>query len=263
MLIGAAVWAYFRVEKMKQEGTADHLSAHYLGGRNFGPLLTAGTVFASFFSGYTVVGIVNGMCSPFPCLLPSQGRVFILLLLSFLTSLCFSYDAQPLCPKTRERTEAYKTGWMSLRWMPTSAGIVGGYVLTGLRLRKASMVRNHQSPVDFITDRYQSNVLRYVVGTLQVVTSLIYVSAQVISLENTFNAMFNIPEGNPWPVVIMFALILAFEWAGGLSSVRNIIFPWRDWWDGCVYHDMVIFLTFLTVFTPNVRLPSQTVYKVS
>ena len=45
---------------MKKDGTNDHLSAHYLGGRSFGPIVSAGTVFASFFSGYTVVGVVNG-----------------------------------------------------------------------------------------------------------------------------------------------------------------------------------------------------------
>mmetsp|Transcript_8849 Transcript_8849/g.22288 ORF Transcript_8849/g.22288 Transcript_8849/m.22288 type:complete len:84 (-) Transcript_8849:4712-4963(-) len=60
LITGCAVWAYYRVEKMKKDGTNDHLSAHYLGGRSFGPLVSAGTVFASFFSGYTVVGVVNG-----------------------------------------------------------------------------------------------------------------------------------------------------------------------------------------------------------
>lgn len=60
LLIGCAVWAYIRVDRIKKEGISDHLSAHYLGGRSFGPLLSAGTVFASFFSGYTVVGVVNG-----------------------------------------------------------------------------------------------------------------------------------------------------------------------------------------------------------
>lgn len=103
--------------------------------------------------------------------------------------------------------------------MPSSAGIVAGYVLTGLRLRKASNVRNHQTPIDFVTDRYQSQVLRYVVAGLQVITSLIYVSAQVIALRSTFNSLFDIDPRNPWSVVVMFALILIFEWVGGLSSV--------------------------------------------
>ena len=40
-------------------GVADTLSAHYLGGQTFGPFLTAGTTFASIFSGYAVIGIPN------------------------------------------------------------------------------------------------------------------------------------------------------------------------------------------------------------
>lgn len=92
-------------------------------------------------------------------------------------------------------------------------------IQTGLRLRKSSLVRNHCSPVDFITDRYQSQVLRYTVAGLQVLTSVIYVAAQVNALKSTFNSMFGIDPESPVAVIIMFIIILAFEWAGGLSSV--------------------------------------------
>ena len=86
-------------------------SGHYLGGRAFGPILIAGTVFASLFSGYTVVGIPN---------------------------------------------ESFKGGFQGFRWMPSTAYIAAGYIGTGVRLRKASMVRNHASPVDFITGMYST-----------------------------------------------------------------------------------------------------------
>jgi Na+/proline symporter len=107
MLVASAYWAHTRMEKMTSTGTTDHISAHYLGGRSFGPLVTAGTIFASLFSGYTAIGIPN---------------------------------------------EAYNKGWTALRWMPTTAAIVMGYFGTALRLRKLSLIRNHQSPVNFITD---------------------------------------------------------------------------------------------------------------
>jgi Na+/proline symporter len=110
-------------------------------------------------------------------------------------------------------------GWTSTRWIATTAGIVGGFVGTGLRLRKASLIRNHQSPTDFITDRYQSQVLRYTVAIMQAVTSVIYVSAQVVALRTSFNGLFDIDPSNPWAVVIIFAFILLFEWVGGLASV--------------------------------------------
>ena len=96
--------------------------------QTFGPFLTAGTVFASIFSGYTVVGIPN---------------------------------------------EAYNKGWTALRWMPLLFSIFIGYFGTSLRLRKASNIRNHQTPVDFITDRYQSQLLRYTIVSLQVATNVV------------------------------------------------------------------------------------------
>ena len=64
ILACCAVVAHRRMEQMtsKSSGnnsTVNTLTAHYLGGRSLGPLVTAGTVFASLFSGYAVVGIPN------------------------------------------------------------------------------------------------------------------------------------------------------------------------------------------------------------
>lgn len=174
LLAAAAFWAYRKMENMKHSGVSDKLSAHYLGGRDFGPLMTAGTLFASLFSGYTVIGVPN---------------------------------------------EAYALGWLSIRWIPSLMGIVMGYFGTGLRLRKASLIRNHQSPVDFITDRYQSQVLRYTIVFLQVLPTLIYLAAQVIAIKGTFNSIFELDPDSNYPVIIIMALILVFEWIGGLNSV--------------------------------------------
>jgi Na+/proline symporter len=150
------------------------LTAHYLGGRDFGPLLTAGTVFASLFSGYTVIGVPN---------------------------------------------EAFRNGWSALRWMPTLMSIATGYFGTGLRLRKSSMLRNHQSPVDFITDRYQSQMLRYTIVFLQVLPAIIYLAAQVIAIKDTFNSIFELDKDAAYPVIIVMLLIVIFEWVGGLNNV--------------------------------------------
>lgn len=173
ILAASAFWAYRRMERMKE--TTDAISNHYLGGRAFGPFLTAGTVFASLFSGYTVVGIPN---------------------------------------------EAFRTGFLSFRWMSATAMLLLGYVTTGTRLRKASVVRNHQTPVDFITDRFQSQFLRYTIVTCQVLGSIIYLAAQVNALKGTFNSMFEVsPADANWPVITLMLIILAVEWTGGLSSV--------------------------------------------
>lgn len=99
------------------------------------------------------------------------------------------------------------------------SSIVAGYFGTGLRLRKCSILRNHQSPVDFITDRYQSQILRYTVVTLQLIPSIIYLAAQVIAIQVTFNSIFELDPDASYPVIITMALILVFEWLGGLNSV--------------------------------------------
>jgi SSS family solute:Na+ symporter len=97
--------------------------------------------------------------------------------------------------------------------------ILTGYFGTGLRLRKASLIRNHQSPVDYITDRYQSQLLRYTMVFLQVVPTVIYMAAQVVALKGTFNSIFELDPDSNYPVIIIMILILIFEWVGGLNSV--------------------------------------------
>jgi len=174
LLAGATAWAYRRMEQMVHNKTADKLSAHYIGGRDFGPLIITGTLFASMYSGYTVVGIPN---------------------------------------------EAFRTGWQSIRWMPTFAGVIWGLIGTGFRLRKVSQFRNHQSPADFITDRFQSQLLRYTIVFLQVLTSVIYLAAQVIAIKSTFNSIFGLDPDTIYPVIIIMLLILVFECIGGLNSV--------------------------------------------
>lgn len=57
LLMACAWWGHRRMVKLENEGTAAAISAHYLGGRQFGWIVTAGTFFASLFSGYTVVGV--------------------------------------------------------------------------------------------------------------------------------------------------------------------------------------------------------------
>ncbi|CAB9503729.1 Sodium/proline symporter [Seminavis robusta] len=153
----------------------DILYSHYLGGRSLGPVLTTGTIFASFFSGYTVVGIPN---------------------------------------------EAYsKNGFMALRWLASSMAIMTGVLGTGLRLRKAALVRNHKTSVDFITDRFQSQVLRYTVLILQIVPSIFYLTAQVVALKSTFNSIFGLDQDEAYPVLIIMAITLLLEWVGGLRCV--------------------------------------------
>jgi sodium/proline symporter len=169
-----AYWGHTRQIQLSHSGVSDKLTSHYLGGRSIGPLLTTGTIFASFYSGYTVVGIPN---------------------------------------------EAFRDGWMAMRWVAAGFAIITGYFGTGLRLRKAALVRNHSTPVDFVTDRFQSQVLRYTVLFLQVVPALFYIMAQVAALKNTFNSIFGLDKDNPMPTIAIMTITLLFEWVGGISCV--------------------------------------------
>jgi Na+/proline symporter len=92
--------------------------------------------------------------------------------------------------------------------MPSFVGIVWGLIGTSFRLRKVSQYRNHQSPVDFITDRFQSQLLRYTIVFLQVVTSVIYLAAQVIAIKSTFNSIFGLNSNEIYPVIIIMICIL-------------------------------------------------------
>ena len=131
ILGGCVYWASRRMETIRCSRLGDKITAHYLGGRDFDWLVTAGTFFSSLFSGYTCIGVPN---------------------------------------------DAFRNGFFIVWWIPSLMSVVMGCFGTGLRLRKLSMVRNHASPVDFITDRFQSQILRYTVVFLQVVPALFYLT---------------------------------------------------------------------------------------
>jgi len=173
-LVCLSFWAFHRSKSLKVNKKCDALSIHYVGGRDFGPIVSAATLFASLFSGYTVIGVPN---------------------------------------------EAFANGWMTLRWLATSAGICLGMIGAGFRLHKISKLRNHSSPVDFITDRYQSQTLRYVIVFLQVLPTIIYLAAQVVAIKSTFNNIFGLDPNVAWPTILIMGLILVFEFVGGLNSV--------------------------------------------
>lgn len=61
------------------------------------------------------------------------------------------------------------------------------YAGTAPRLRKASVVRNHTTPVDFVTDLYQSQLLRYPVAVCQIVAQFIWMCSNVAAIKNDFN----------------------------------------------------------------------------
>jgi len=55
ILAGCAVYANRRMSSIRKRSNA--MATHYLGGRDFGFVLSAGTFFATVFSGYTIIGV--------------------------------------------------------------------------------------------------------------------------------------------------------------------------------------------------------------
>ena len=153
----------------------DALTQHYLGGRDFGPIITVMTCFASLFSGYTVVGVPN---------------------------------------------EASRVGFVAFRWIALAQMTVFSCMLTAPRLRRLSLARSYYSPCDFIADRFGSNILRYSIFALMLVPSWMYLAGQVDALASVFNEMlFELEKLNPGGILIISAIILSYEWLGGLQSV--------------------------------------------
>ena len=87
------------------------------------------------------------------------------------------------------------------------------------RLRKASLVRNHQTPADFITDMFQCQLLRYTVITSQLISQFVWMTSNVVAIKNAFNGAFVIDPDSPWLTVGIVCFILLSEWFGGLSAV--------------------------------------------
>lgn len=109
-----------------------------------------------------------------------------------------------------------------MRWINYHPFFV--YVFAGIapRLRKISMVRNHQTPVDFITDFYRSQLLRYTMAFCQVLAQFIWMCSNVVATKNAFNGAFGTDPDYPWITVGIVVSLSRFV-ASGLSSFNHHI----------------------------------------
>jgi Na+/proline symporter len=116
--------------------------------------------------------------------------------------------------------EANRLGFVALWWIGICEAIVFGSLLFVPRLRRLSLARNYQSPCDFISDRFNSNLLRYTMFAIMLVPSWMYLAGQVNSLASVFNVMlFGLDKMNFWGILAISLIILGYEWLGGLESV--------------------------------------------
>jgi len=151
---------------------SSQVTKHFLGSKNFGPVLLVLTTFASVFSGYTVVGVP---------------------------------------------TEAGKFGFTAIRWMGVGSNV--SMLIIYPRLRRLSIVRDYESPGDFIHDRYRSRALSILVAMLLCLPQIPYIGINLFSLGSTLEALTDGELDFYWIVVMSTIIILVFEALGGMRSV--------------------------------------------
>jgi len=102
-----------------------------------------------------------------------------------------------------------------MRIINYSAFFIYLYAGTAPRLRKASVVRNHTTPVDFVTDLYQSQLLRYPVAVCQIVAQFIWMCSNVAAIKNDFNQyviLFLCCYVPSYWVIFYPAFLLSYSW---------------------------------------------------
>jgi len=173
LLLGLAIGSYFLNKKDSEADESKAYSAHFMGSKSFGWLISVLTFFSTIYSGYTINGV------------PS---------------------------------EAGSLGFYSVRWL-TSIGTVFVASLVFLpRLRRTSVVRNHTSPNDLVTDRYDNKILSMLVFIFFVINNWIYGVAQFFTLHNVIAEVA--PSLNAKEATWGFAiLIFVCEVLGGFRAV--------------------------------------------
>eukprot|EP00933_Yihiella_yeosuensis_P062299 TRINITY_DN6524_c0_g3_i2.p1 TRINITY_DN6524_c0_g3~~TRINITY_DN6524_c0_g3_i2.p1 ORF type:complete len:647 (+),score=78.91 TRINITY_DN6524_c0_g3_i2:86-2026(+) len=115
--------------------------------------------------------------------------------------------------------EAYKKGFVSLRWIGATLVIVAGMLLFYPRLRRLCVERGYMSPNDFITDRYRSSRLSFLCAFCGVVPMLIYITAQMLAFAAMFEGMTLGAVPKSVSMLIFCIAILSMEAIGGMNSV--------------------------------------------
>lgn len=173
LLLALASVSYFLNKRDAETDESKAYSAHFMGSKSFGWLISLLTFFSTIYSGYTINGV------------PS---------------------------------EAGSLGFYSVRWLTSIGTVFVSGLLFLPRLRRVSVVRNHTSPNDLVTDRYNNKVLSMLVFFFFVVNNWIYGVAQFYTLHNVMAEVA--PSVNAKAATWGFAiLIFVSEVLGGFRAV--------------------------------------------
>ena len=110
-------------------------------------------------------------------------------------------------------------GWNGSRWFASFMAVPIGAVFVTPRLRRLALKRSYVSPLDFIVDRFRSPTLHVWCAIALAGPTLVYLTAQVISLIGLADGMFQglLPAFPTAVVLCMF--MVGYEWAGGMAAI--------------------------------------------
>merc|ERR1719334_2002116 len=117
--------------------------------------------------------------------------------------------------------EAGNVGFFAVRWTGLIIAVGCSMLWLFPRLRRLSIVRNYESPGDFINDRFRSPALSVLVAVLMCFPQIIYIGIQLFSLGTSLEDLTDGELGFYWVVVVCAIIMLIFEVLGGMRSVAH------------------------------------------
>ena len=115
--------------------------------------------------------------------------------------------------------EAGNMGFISIRWTCSILMLNVSLLLIFPRIRRLSILRNYESPGDFIEDRYRSVSLKILCVICTCLPQLIYFAVQLHVIGSLLSQL-TLNELNFYYIIIVCGiLIFIFEVCGGLRSV--------------------------------------------
>merc|ERR1719244_1628028 len=116
-------------------------------------------------------------------------------------------------------TDAGLHGFTAIRFLGLHFGVVTSMLVLWPRLRRLSILRNYESPGDFIRDRYSSPTLSIMIAILLCLPQILYIGVNLFSLGSTLESLTDGELDFYWVVVVCTIMILLFEVLGGMRSV--------------------------------------------
>eukprot|EP01130_Rhizamoeba_saxonica_P003204 TRINITY_DN1370_c0_g1_i3.p1 TRINITY_DN1370_c0_g1~~TRINITY_DN1370_c0_g1_i3.p1 ORF type:complete len:504 (-),score=41.17 TRINITY_DN1370_c0_g1_i3:289-1800(-) len=115
--------------------------------------------------------------------------------------------------------DTYRIGYTSLMWIPGLVCICLGFLFLSSSLYRIGFIKNYLTPLEFIKDRYQSNILLLLVGINSLIPMLIYITAQCKAMGDIMEGLTSGVISGFWGSVGLGVVMLLYEILGGMRSI--------------------------------------------